>query len=351
MEKRTLGRTGCAVSTLTLGTMTFGKETDEPGSHAQLDAFVEAGGNLIDTADVYNAGTSEEIIGRWLADRPADVRDRAVIATKGRFPMGDDVNDLGLSRRHLQRALDDSLRRLGVDCVDLYQVHSWDPVTPLEETLGTLDDFVRTGKVRYVGLSNYTGWQVQKTVALARERGWESPVTLQPQYNLLTRELEWEIVPSCLDAGLGLLPWSPLGGGWLTGKYTQDERPTGDTRLGDDPNRGVEAYDRRSSVQRTWDVVAAVRKVAEGRGVTMAQVALAWLVDRPAVTSVILGARTTEQLEDNLGAAGLHLSPEETELLDAASDPGAGDYPYGDIGVHQRGRTVDPADWLAAAPE
>src|SRR3954447_24472396 len=341
MEYRTLGRTGCAVSTLTLGTMTFGKETDEPGAHEQLDALFEAGGNLVDTADVYNAGTSEEIIGRWLADRPADLRERAVIATKGRFPTGEGVNDLGLSRRHLQRALDASLRRLGVDAVDLYQVHAWDPVTPLEETLGTLDDFVRAGKIRYVGLSNYTGWQIQKTMALAAARGWNAPVTLQPQYNLLVRELEWEIVPSSLDAGLGLLPWSPLGGGWLTGKYTRDERPSGPTRLGDDPGRGVEAYDRRSARQRTWDVVDAVRRVAEGRGVSMAQVALAWLADRPAVTSVILGARTTSQLDDNLAAAGLHLSDEETARLDAASDPGAADYPYGGPGVAQRSRKLE----------
>ena len=340
MDYRTLGRSGCAVSTLTLGTMTFGQETDEQGAHRQLDAFVEAGGNLIDTADVYNAGVSEEIIGRWLANRPPDVRDRAVVATKGRFPTGSDVNDVGVSRRHLQRALDASLRRLGVDCVDLYQVHAFDPVTPLEETLGTLDNMVRSGKVRYIGLSNYTGWQVQKTVGLARERGWESPVTLQPQYNLLVRELEWEIVPSCLDAGLGLLPWGPLGGGWLTGKYSEDERPTGDTRLGEDPERGVEAYDRRSSQQRTWDVVDAVRKVAGDRGVTMAQVALAWLVDRPAVTSVILGARTTEQLADNLAAAELHLTEDETARLDAASDPGASDYPYGVFGIEQRHREV-----------
>ena len=350
MEYRTLGRTGCAVSALTLGTMTFGKETDEHAAHEQLDAFFETGGNLVDTADVYNAGVSEEIIGRWLADRPADIRDSAVIATKGRFPTGDGVNDLGLSRRHLQRALDDSLRRLGVDCVDLYQVHSWDPVTPLEETLETLDQMVRAGKVRYVGLSNYTGWQIQKTVGLARAQGWQTPVTLQPQYNLLVRELEWEIVPSCLDAGLGLLPWSPLGGGWLTGKYSKDERPSGATRLGEDPGRGVEAYARRSSRQRTWDVIDAVGEVAEQRGVSMAQVALAWLVDRPAVTSVILGARTGEQLADNLGAAGLHLSEDETAKLDAASDPGPSDYPYGDMGEHQRGRTVDPADWEAARP-
>jgi len=351
MEYRTLGRTGCAVSTLTLGTMTFGKETDEAGAHAQLDAFFGAGGNLVDTADVYNGGAAEEIIGRWLASRPAEVRDRTVLATKGRFPVGDDVNDIGLSRRHLQRALDDSLSRLGVDCVDLYQVHSWDPVTPLEETLGTLDDMVRSGKVRYVGLSNYTGWQVQKVVGLAERRGWTVPVTLQPQYSLLVRELEWEIVPSCLDAGLGLLPWSPLGGGWLTGKYTQGERPTGDTRLGEYPTRGMEAYDRRSSVQRTWDVVDAVREVAEARGVTMPQVALSWLGDRPAVTSVILGARTTEQLADNLGAAGLHLTAQETARLDAASETGVGDYPYGDLGRHQRERTVDPAEWIASMPQ
>ena len=340
MDYRTLGRSGCAVSTFTLGTMTFGSETDEAGSFAQLDAFLEAGGNLVDTADVYSGGVSEEIIGRWLAQASSEVRNRVVLATKGRFPMGEDVNDLGLSRRHLQRGLDDSLRRLGVDCVDLYQVHSWDPVTPLEETVDTLDGFVREGKVRYVGLSNYTGWQVQKVMAMARERGAQAPVTLQPQYNLLTRELEWEVVPSCLDAGLGLLPWSPLAGGWLTGKYAQEERPTGATRLGEDPERGMEAYDRRSSSQRTWDVVDALRETAEARGVSMAQVALAWLVDRPAVTSVILGARTLEQLTANLGAAELHLVETEIDALDQASDPGAGEYPYGSLALDQRHRSV-----------
>ncbi|MFY0408200.1 aldo/keto reductase [Solicola sp. PLA-1-18] len=340
MITRTLGRTGTVVSALTLGTMTFGAETGEEGAHDQLDVFVESGGNLVDTADVYNAGVSEEMIGRWLAARPAEVRDRVVLATKGRFPMGDDVNDVGLSRRHLQRALDASLTRLGVDCVDLYQVHAFDPLTPLEETFSTLDDAVRAGKVRHVGLSNYTGWQVQKVVALARERGWDAPVTLQPQYNLLVRELEWEIVPSCLDAGLGLLPWSPLGGGWLTGKYRRDEEPTGATRLGEDPERGVEAYAGRSSRQRTWDVVDAVREVAEGRGATMAQVALAWLRDRPSVTSVILGARTTEQLVDNLGSADLVLEAAEVEVLDAASEPDTADYPYGGPGREQRSRSL-----------
>jgi len=340
MEHRTLGRSGCVVSTLALGTMTFGAETDEAGAHEQLDRFVGAGGTLVDTADVYNAGVSEQIIGRWLADRPADVRDRMVVATKARYPMGEGPNQVGLSRRHLQRSLDASLRRLGVDAIDLYQLHGADPLTPLEETWRFLDDAVAAGKVHYAGLSNFAAWQVQRVVDVAEQRGWVPPVTVQPQYNLLAREVEWELVPASLANGLGLLPWSPLGGGWLTGKYRRDERPTGATRLGEDPERGVEAYGTRSQQQRTWDVVDAVEEVARARGASMAQVALAWLVDRPGVTSVLLGARTTEQLEDNLGAAGLHLDAEERARLDAASDPQVGDYPYGAIGRDQRHREL-----------
>ena len=340
MEYRLLGRSGCAVSALTLGTMTFGAETDEAGSHAQLDRFCAAGGTLVDTADVYSAGVSEEIIGRWLAKRSADVRDQVVLATKGRFPMGSGPNDVGLSRRHLRRALEASLRRLGVEHIDLYQVHGWDPLTPIEETLRFFDDAVSAGLVGYVGLSNFTGWQVQKAVDVADLRGFARPVTLQPQYNLLMRELEWEIVPACQAEGLGLLPWSPLGGGWLTGKYSREERPTGSTRLGEDPDRGVEAYDRRSAQTRTWDVVDAVRSVASARGASMAQVALAWLLDRPAVTSVILGARTVAQLDDNLGAVGLPLEEKEIAQLDEASDPGAADYPYGEPGKGARSRSL-----------
>jgi aryl-alcohol dehydrogenase-like predicted oxidoreductase len=340
MEYRTLGRSGCAVSTLALGTMTFGHETDEDASHAQLDVFVESGGTLIDTADVYSNGASEEIIGSWLGRQPAEVRSQIVLATKGRFRMGDGPNDVGLSRRHLRDALDASLRRLGVDSVDLYQVHAFDPHTPLDETLRFLDDAVTAGKISYVGLSNYAGWQVQKVVDLAEFRGLARPVTLQPQYNLLAREIEWEVVPACESTGLGLLPWSPLGGGWLTGKYRKDARPTGATRLGENPDRGVEAYDRRSTAQRTWDVIDAVQSIASSRGVTMAQVALAWLVDRPMVTSVILGARTVEQLQDNLSAADLHLDAAELARLDAASDPAPADYPYGGPGIEQRGRTL-----------
>src|SRR3954470_10630740 len=282
MEYRTLGRAGAVVSTLALGTMTFGNETDEAGSHAELDAFLAAGGTLLDTADVYSRGTSESIIGRWLSKASTEVRDQVVLATKGRFPMGDGANDVGTSRRHLRRALDASLERLGVDHIDLYQLHAWDPVTPLDETLSFLDDAVRSGKIGYAGLSNFTGWQVQKACDLADRRGWSPLVTLQPQYNLLVREIEWEIVPAARENGLGLLPWSPLGGGWLTGKYSFDEQPTGATRLGENPDRGVEAWSRRSASQRTRDVVQAVRTIAEGRRASMAQVALAWLVDRPA---------------------------------------------------------------------
>lgn len=331
------------MSSLALGTMTFGTESDERVSHAQLDAFVEAGGTLVDTADVYSAGASEQIVGRWLAKQPDAIRGRVVLATKGRFPMGDGPNDAGLSRRHLRDALDASLRRLGVEWVDLYQVHAFDPHTPLEETVQFLDDAVRAGKIGYVGLSNYTGWQIQKIVDIADFRSLARPVTLQPQYNLLAREIEWEIVPACESTGLGMLPWSPLGGGWLTGKYTRDARPTGATRLGEDPERGVEAYDRRSTHQRTWEVIDAVQSIAGSRGIPMAQVALAWLVDRPRVSSVILGARTLDQLHQNLGAAGLHLSAGELARLDAASDPAPADYPYGGPGVQQRSRSLNGA--------
>ncbi|PRY50978.1 aryl-alcohol dehydrogenase-like predicted oxidoreductase [Geodermatophilus tzadiensis] len=340
MEYRTLGRSGCAVSALALGTMTFGAETDETGAHEQLDVFVEAGGTLVDTADVYSAGAAEEITGRWLAARPAEVRDRVVLATKGRMPMGEEPNAVGNSRRHLRRALDDSLRRLGVDHVDLYQLHAWDPLTPLEETLRFLDDAVRAGKIGYPGLSNFLGWQVQQAVDLAEREHLAVPVTLQPSYSLLVRQVEFEIVPACRHNGLGLLPWGPLGGGWLSGKYTREQRPTGATRLGEDPARGMEAYDRVGGRERTWDVLEAVQDVAEARGASMAQVALAWLAARPAVTSVVLGARTTEQLRGNLAAADVVLDDDETARLDAVSDPGAADYPYGEIGVEQRTRAL-----------
>jgi aryl-alcohol dehydrogenase-like predicted oxidoreductase len=336
MEYRTLGRTGTVVSAQCLGTMTFGSESDEETAHAQLDRFVERGGNFVDTADVYSHGASEEIIGRWLARSGA--RDGLVLATKGRFAMGDGRNDAGLTRTHLGRALEASLRRLGVDTIDLYQAHAWDPLTPLEETLGFFDDAVRAGKIRYAGVSNFVGWQLQKASMLASVAA--PIVTLQPQYNLLVRDIEFELVDVCLGEGIGILPWSPLAGGWLTGKYSRDAEPTGATRLGEDPARGMEAYGPRAAQERTWLVIDAVRQVAEGRGVPMSQVALAWVASRPAVTSVILGARTLSQLDDNLAAAGLTLAPGEIDLLTGVSAPLAADYPYGRPGVEQRARNL-----------
>ena len=339
MEYRSLGNSGAVVSTYALGTMTFGAEADQEMAHTLLDTYVEAGGNFVDTADVYSSGVSEEMIGSWLASHPTE-RAQIVLATKGRFPMGTGPNDRGTSRRHLNRALDDSLRRLGTDHVDLYQLHAWDALTPLEETLRFLDDAIRSGKIGYYGFSNFLGWQLTKAVYVARALGFTPPVTLQPQYSLLVREIESEIVPAALDAGLGLLPWSPLGGGWLSGKYRRDTDPTGATRLGEDPARGMEAWGPRNKQERTWRIIDAVAEVAAEIGATSAQVSLAWLEVQPAVTSVILGARSVKQLAENLSAADVQLSPEHLELLGALSSPVVSDYPYGEAAVAQRLRVV-----------
>ena len=340
MHYRTLGNSGAVVSTYALGTMTFGSEADEAASHAILDEFVAAGGNFIDTADVYSGGMSEEIIGRWLAAHPTD-SENVVIATKGRFAMGAGPNDLGTSRRHLARALDASLRRLGVEQIDLYQMHAWDALTPLQETLRFLDDAVRSGKIAYYGFSNFLGWQLTKAVHVAHANGYLPPVTLQPQYSLLVREIESEIVPACLDAKIGLLAWSPLAGGWLTGKYQRDTDPIGATRLGEDPQRGMEAWEPRNKQERTWRILDAVEQIAKAREVSQGQVSLAWLEAQPAVTSVILGVRNTDQLADNVGAASVELLPDELERLDAVSAPVVSDYPYGKAAAGQRHRAID----------
>ncbi len=340
MRYRTLGSSGTVVSEHALGTMTFGAEADEAASHAILDTYVEHGGNFIDTADVYSSGTSEEIIGRWLAARP-DAARSVIVATKGRFPMGDGPNDLGLSRTHLRAALDASLTRLGTDHVDLYQMHAWDALTPIDETLRFLDDAVTAGKIGYYGFSNYTGWQLTKAAQVAAARGYTAPVTLQPQYSLLVRGIEQEIVPAALDAGVGLLPWSPLAGGWLSGKYERDVAPTGATRLGENPERGMEAWKERNAAERTWRTVDAVKEVARARSASPSQVALSWLGEQPAVTSIILGARTVEQLVDNLGAVELDLSEDELRRLSSASAPELEDYPYGVAGAEQRFRKLE----------
>ena len=340
MEYRNLGNSGAVVSSLCLGTMTFGAEADEATSHLLVDDYVAAGGNFLDTADVYSAGVSEEIVGRWLKVHPTEAK-QMVVATKGRFPMGEGPNDIGISRRHLVHALDASLRRLGVGQIDLYQVHAWDALTPIEETLRFLDDAVSAGTIAYYGFSNFLGWHVSKAVHLPRANHLGPPVTLQPQYNLLVRVIELEIVPACLDAGIGLLPWSPLGGGWLAGKYKRDVKPTGATRLGENPKRGMEAFGPRNSQERTWEIIDAVVAIAKARGASAAQVALAWVAAQPAVTSVILGARNQQQLTDNLGAASLHLTSDDVAALSKVSAPQISDYPYGTGGTNQRFRKIE----------
>lgn len=330
MEVRQLGTSDLEVSVFGLGTMTFGDESDQPTSHAILDRYVETGGAFIDTADVYSHGISEEIIGRWLVKR-SDRHD-LTIATKGRFPMSEDPEDAGAGRAHLTRAIDASLGRLQVEVIDLYQIHAWDPNTPIEATMETLDGFVAAGKVRAVGVSNFLGWQLERADLTSSNEGWAPVVSLQPQYNLLAREIELDVMPLCLEKDIGLLPWSPLGGGWLTGKYTR-ERPAGETRLGEDPERGVEAYDLRNN-DRTWEILDEVRRVATGRGVPMSQVALNWVRRRPGVSSVLLGCRNVSQIEDNLGALEWELSDEEMDGLTTISAPGIPSYPQGFLERH-----------------
>jgi aryl-alcohol dehydrogenase-like predicted oxidoreductase len=320
MDYRQLGNSGLRVSALTLGTMTFGGRdkfanvgtTDVDGATRQVDMCLDAGINLIDTADVYSDGLSEEIVGRTLRGR----RDRVLLATKARMPMGDGPNDAGLSRHHIIRACEASLRRLDTDYIDLYQVHEWDGATPLEETLDALDHLVNTGKVRYIGCSNYAGWHVMKALGISERRGLQRFVSQQIYYSLQARDAEYELVPVSLDQGLGILVWSPLAGGLLSGKYRRGEQgPEGSRHLTDwnePPVRDEEAL---------YDIIEALVKIAEEHGGSPAQVALAWLLGRPGVASVVVGARTDEQLADNLGAADLVLGDDERARLDELSAP------------------------------
>jgi aryl-alcohol dehydrogenase-like predicted oxidoreductase len=335
MDYRYLGKTGLKVSELCMGAMTFGRETSEEISHQMLDRFVEAGGNFIDTADVYSRGISEEIIGRWLKGKR---RDDFVIATKVRGVMGDGPNDVGLSRKHILSAVKASLRRLGTDYIDLYQVHVWDRGTPLEETLSTLDGLVQSGKVRYIGASNYTGWQLQKAIDISRQMGWEAFVCLQALYNLLDRSTEWELLPICQNEGLGMICWSPLRGGWLSGRYRRGmAAPPEHTRVGAAEKHGwSEAWSVYDN-EHTWSVLDVLFAVAEDVGKTPPQVALNWLLQRLGVTAPIIGARTMEHLEDNLGAAGWSLSKDQMAQLNQASDVSA-PYPYYMVAGAQQGR-------------
>jgi aryl-alcohol dehydrogenase-like predicted oxidoreductase len=295
--------------------MTFGRECDEATSRRILDRFLDAGGTFVDTANNYGepAGQSEAILGKALAGR----RDRVVLATKVRFFTGDGTNDRGLSRRHVRMSVEASLRRLQTDWIDLLQVHSWDPVTPLAETLSTLDALVRAGKVRYIGASNFTGWQLATANGLADQHRWESFISYQGNYSLVGRDLEREVMPYCAYAGMGVLPYGPLGGGLLTGKYRPGEPPGDGTRAAGE-GLIAEGMSRRMT-ERAFATADVVREIAAESGRTPAQVALNWVTNRPGVTSSLLGARTVEQLEDNLGSVGWRLEAEHVNRLDQSS--------------------------------
>jgi aryl-alcohol dehydrogenase-like predicted oxidoreductase len=321
MEYRYLSRTGVKVSTLCLGCLTFGRELDETLSRRIIDRYLDAGGNFLDTANVYSRGRSEEIVGQAIRGR----RDEIVLATKVRQRMGDGVNEQGLSRKHVLNQVEGSLRRLQTDYIDLYYLHCWDEQADLEDTLRAVDDLIHAGKVHTWGISNFTGWQTALAMAIAEREGLVRPVAMQPQYSLIVRDAEREVLPAAMAFGLSVFPWSPLARGFLTGKYQRGEPPPEDTRF------------RRSSVwmdewerwdrERHWRIIETVEGIARRRNKTPAQVALNWVLQRPGVTGPIIGATSLEQLEENLGAVGWELSAEEMGELNDVSFFEVG-YPY-----------------------
>jgi aryl-alcohol dehydrogenase-like predicted oxidoreductase len=325
MDMRFLGSTGLKVSPLCLGTMTFGTQwghinvSDQAQADAVVAMAIDHGVNFFDTANAYSSGESEEQLGRALKGRP---RDQVIVATKVRGRMGKGPNDVGLSRHHILNQVDASLRRLQMDHIDLYQTHAWDDATPLDETLGALDHAVRAGKVRYIGASNHAGWQLMKALATSDALGTARYVTLQALYNPLQRDLERELVPLCDDQGLGILPWSPLAGGFLTGRYRRGQpRPAGARRS--DPDKAYLKFDE----EKGHDVVEVLDRVARNHGGTVIQAVHNWLLAKPGVTSVIIGARDTRQLEENLKAVAWTPTPEEVLAIDAVAPP-APAYPY-----------------------
>jgi aryl-alcohol dehydrogenase-like predicted oxidoreductase len=318
MSYVTLGRSGLQVSRACLGTMTFGNTdwgTDEPESRRIVDTFIDAGHNFVDTADVYNAGISEEIVGRAIAEK----RDAVVLATKGYNTMGDGPNDRGSSRAHLTRALEASLRRLGTDYIDLYQLHNWDHDTPIEESMATLDGFVRSGKVRYIGCSNFYGSQLVEAQWAAERQGGAPLVSLQPQYSLIWRDIELDILPTATRHGMGVIVWSPLGGGMLTGKYATREDLPADGRLSRGSDMEAEGMRMLTFTDRNFEIVAEVAKVAGELASTPTAVSLAWLLGRPGIISVIIGPRTIDQLTQNLAGFDLDLPIESAKGLSRIS--------------------------------
>ncbi len=315
MEYRFMGRTGLKVSELCLGTQTFGWGADERTAHAVADRFVDRGGNFFDTSNIYNQGLSETMLGSWLKSRGN--RSGLVIATKVFFPAGDGPNDTGLSRKHIIDQIDASLRRLQTDYVDLYQAHCWDASTPIEETLRAFDDLVCAGKVRYIGASNYSPSQLTRAILLSQMHGWMRFDCLQPEYSLLVRSTEWELLPLCCAEGIGVICWSPLAGGWLTGKYRRGQPAPSESRVGR-ADRWDDLPEQRETEQ-TWRILETLVEVATEREKTPAQVALNWLLQQPGVTAPIFGARTLEQLEQNLGSVGWTLDADEVARLSSVS--------------------------------
>jgi aryl-alcohol dehydrogenase-like predicted oxidoreductase len=318
MEYRLLGRSGLKVSTITMGTMTFGGnpkigDTNQKNAERQIDLCLDAGVNLIDTANVYTRGVSEEIIGKAMTP---ERRSRALIATKVRFKMGDGPNDQGLSRYHIIAQCEASLKRLNTDVIDLYQVHQWDGSTPFEETMEALDTLVKHGKVRYVGCSNYSGWHLMKALAVSDRHNFQRFVSQQIHYTLHCRDAEYELMPITLDQGLGVLVWSPIAGGLLSGKYRRGvSEPEGARHTGGHAEPPVYDWDK------LYDIIDVIVSVAEEHNVSGAQVALAWLLQRPGVTSVIVGGRTEAQFKDNLAAADLKLTEHQVKRLTEVSQP------------------------------
>lgn len=317
MEYTFLGKSGLQVSRLCFGTMTFGgthgfenlgKVTEEE-ARRQVDICLEAGINIFDTADMYSRGLSEEILGKALGHR----REKAVIATKTFFRMGDELHDIGSSRKHIIQACEASLRRLNTDYIDLYQLHNFDSLTPLEETLSALNTLVQQGKVRYIGCSNFAGWQLMKALWISERKGYEQCISQQVHYSLLSRELEFDLIPLSLDQNIGILVWSPLAFGVLSGKYRRNQPKPANTRL--------LFWDPPGTInwEQLYDIADALDEIARARNKTIPQVALNWLLKRPAISSVIIGARNEQQLRDNLGAVGWSLNTEEIALLEKVS--------------------------------
>lgn len=340
MQYKQLGRTGLLVTDICLGTMIFGEESarSTPANEAtrMIHAYLDAGGNHIDTADVYANGRSEEIVGAAIKNRRSDV----ILATKVRFPTGEGRNQAGLSRGYIVTAVENSLRRLQTDYIDLYYMHCWDPLTPLAESLRAFDDLVTAGKVRYIGVSNFKAWQMMKALGVSEQHGWHRFVAAQYQYSLVKRDIEYEFSDLCQSEGVSLTPWGPLGGGFLTGKYRPDQQPTdaSEGRIATTAGHTEEAWSRRNT-ERNWRILEVVERIATKREATIPQIALAWVRAQPAVASVIIGARTMTQLEDNLGAAEIQLTADELADLDEVSAlPEM--YPYRMIAAYGQ-RTAD----------